>query len=156
MPGPAGDERPLGGETSPPTYPMALATGQFTLDADHDAMVRKTSGAPQRKDFDAHPIFGFIAALGGLGMPIETVFARCGGSIQAGPLLASSSLRFARPLKIGITYQVAGVVEGVTRKPSRRFGAADHLRLSIDVRDGDLLYSNLDLTIVLPIGARHE
>jgi hypothetical protein len=135
---------------------MVLATGRFRLDAEDDAMVRETSGAPERAAFEAHPIFGFIAALGGLGTPIETVFAQCGGSIRTGPLLASCALRFSRPLKIGITYQVAGIVEGVTRKPSRRFGAADHLRLSIDVRDGDVHYSNLHLTIVLPAGAPHE
>jgi hypothetical protein len=155
MPSPAGDDRHPAAKGTRPSYPMPLSIGQFRLDADDDTMVRETSSAPQRQAFEAHPIFGFIAALGGLGAPIETVFAQCGGSVQSGPLLASCSVRFSRPLQIGITYQVVGFIEAVTRKASRRFGAADHLRLNIDVRDGDIHYSNLHLTIVMPVETRH-
>lgn len=134
-------------------YPLSVPTGRFRLSSEQDALIRQTSGGAGGDGIDAHPVFGFVAAIGGLGMPIGDLFAQCGGSIEAGPLLAACDLRFARPLKVGITYQVDGMVETVVRKPSRRFGAADHLRLRIDVRDGDTAYSSLTLTIVMPIGA---
>jgi hypothetical protein len=135
-----------------PVYPLAIPTGHFRLDAEDDAMIRATSGGEPGNGEDAHPVFGFIAAIGGLGIPVGDVFTLCGGSIEAGPLLASSDLAFSRPLKVGVTYQVEGIVESVVRKASRRFGAADHIRLRIDVRDGATDYSRLTLTILMPVG----
>lgn len=152
MPNPIDRTESATGQPSP-AYPMAIPPGHFRLSAEADKMIRQTSFSAEAWEDEAHPVFGLVAAIGGIGIPIGEVFASCGGAIDQGPLLASCVLHFARPLKIGITYQVNGTVESVTRKPSRRFGAADHLRLCIDVRDGDTPYSRLTLTVVMPMGS---
>lgn len=133
-------------------FPIAIPTGDFRIDAESDLLIRQISQGPPGDGITAHPIFGFIASVGGLGIPIGTVFAWCGGSIAAGPLLASCDLRIARPLQVGITYQIKGQLLGLETKASRRFGRADHIALRIDIGRAEVHYSRLELTIVVPKG----
>lgn len=133
--------------------PAPIETGSFSLTPEDNAMIAASSGGNPSTDGTAHPIFAFIAAVGGLGVPIGDLLARHGGSIAAGPLLGRCAIRFERPLKVGLTYQVSGEVENVVRKTSRRFGETDHFTLRIDVRSGGQHYSSLMLTIIVPQGA---
>lgn len=98
-----------------PDGPVIVPPGRFELKASDDAKIRQICGAEAAIDGEAHPIFGFIAAIGGLGMPIGELFTRLSGAVEAGPLLASCVLYFSRPMKVGITYQVEGEVESLTR-----------------------------------------
>ncbi|MDB5722751.1 MAG: hypothetical protein JWP15_3369 [Alphaproteobacteria bacterium] len=131
--------------------PINLPPGHFALDADLDDRLRRDGAAPPREGDIAHPIFAFVGGIGGLGVPVGDAIALAGCSIGAGPLLASCDISIYRALKVGVTYQIAGRIAGKTRKPSRRFGAADHLLLSVSIAEGDVRFVDLDLKMIVPV-----
>ena len=132
--------------------PIDLPEGRFVLSEQVDDRLRAISGGPARLGDVAHPIFAFVAGIGGMGVPVAAAIAHGGCSIEAGPLLASCTIDFHRPMKVGQTYQVrASIVEKV-RKASRRFGAADHLLLRLALHGGDLHHVDLELRMIIPAG----
>ncbi|MFS0735669.1 hypothetical protein ABC347_01350 [Sphingomonas sp. 1P06PA] len=131
--------------------PFALPVGQYRIDGDTDAMVRTTSHAPDRIGDAAHPIMAFVAALGGLGAPIADVCVMLGSSISVGPLLASCTIQYDRPLRIDLTYEVHAMLTGLIRKPSRAYGAADHAKLVIRLERDGMRDAEVALTWVLPV-----
>ncbi|PXA84814.1 hypothetical protein DMC47_39350 [Nostoc sp. 3335mG] len=135
---------------APLPVPAPIEVGSFRLASEDNVMITASSGGKPLPGGMAHPIFGFVAAVGGLGIPIGDLLARHGGSIAAGPLLGRCAIRYEMPLKVGLTYQVSGEVESVVRKRSRRFGETDHFTLRIDVGSGGQHYSSLTLTIIVP------
>ncbi|MAM61291.1 hypothetical protein [Maritimibacter sp. UBA3975] len=126
-----------------------LPPGEFHLTPERDDRVRQMSGAPARLGARAHPIFAFVGALGGLPMPIKALSESLGLAFDQGPVLAGCVIDLTRPLEVGRRYTVAGRVEGITRKPSRRFGHADHLHLAIALGDG-APFTEIRLHIIFP------
>lgn len=126
-----------------------LPPGHFDLTAERDDRVRRMSGAPARQDNRAHPIFAFVGALGGLPLPIKALSESLGLAFDRGPVLAGCVIDLARPLEVGRRYSVAGRIEDIKRKPSRRFGAADHLHLAIALADG-VPFTEIRLHIIFP------
>ena len=142
---------PGGASIEATAYPMPLPLGHFPLDAELDDQLRADCGASPRRDGTAHPAMTFVAALGGAGLPVADILARCGCSIEAGPLLAACDLDWARPLQVSAVYQIAGAVTSKRRKPSRRFGSADHLALDFAIsRDGEL-HATVRLSMIVPV-----
>ena len=133
----------------PPHFPLAIPPGEYRLDAAVDDALRVTSGAAARVDDTAHPALAFVLALGGAGEEIATTLRRSGYSIELAPLLAGCEIRFSERLTVGTLYRVEGEVAGVTRKPSRRFGTADHLRLSYSFAADGRPVGTLSLTMVI-------
>lgn len=133
--------------------PMTLPAGSFLLLPELDDALRTTCGAAPRTGAVAHPALAFVAALGGSGLPVAEILTRCGCSIEAGPLLASCDLAWMHPLHVGATYRVEGEMTSRQRKPSRRFGAADHLVLSFAITLDGALYVTLKLRMIVPVVA---
>ncbi|MEC7761971.1 MAG: hypothetical protein VX874_08715 [Pseudomonadota bacterium] len=131
-----------------PAYP-ALAPGKFDLSAARDDAVRRMSGAPARTDDRAHPIFAFVGALGGLPMPIKDLSESLGLDFAGGPVLARCQIALTRPLLVDRTYRVTARVAAIERKPSRRYGHADHLHLAIALAD-DTPFTEIALHIIFP------
>jgi hypothetical protein len=129
-------------------YPV-IAPGSFDLSAARDDSVRRMSGAPSRTGDRAHPIFAFVGALGGLPEPIKDLSESLGLAFANGPVLARCQIALARPLLVNRTYRVTARVEAIERKPSRRFGHADHLHLVIALAD-DTPFTEIALHIIFP------
>jgi hypothetical protein len=134
--------------TDTTAYP-AIEPGSFDLFAARDDAVRRMSGAPARTDDRAHPIFAFVGALGGLPQPIKELSEGLGLAFADGPVLARCQIALARPLLIDRIYRVNARVEAIERKPSRRYGHADHLHLAIALAD-DTPFSEIALHIIFP------
>lgn len=132
--------------------PIGLPTGHFDLSPESDDRLRSLSGATPRDGSMAHPIFCFVAGIGGMGVPVAEAIARGGCSIEAGPLLASCTISCHRPMKVGLTYQVDAMIADKVRKESRRFGAADHLLFRLALSSGGTKYVDLELRMIVPAG----
>lgn len=113
-----------------------IAPGRFDLTPSRDDLVRRMSGAPERQDERAHPIFAFVGALGGLPLPIKALSEDLGLAFKAGPVLAQCEIDLFRPLEVGRSYAMDARIARIDRKASRRFGQADHLHLAISLSDG--------------------
>ncbi|MBV0911061.1 hypothetical protein [Anianabacter salinae] len=127
----------------------SLPLGRFDLTPERDDLVRRMSGAPVRLDMRAHPIFAFVGALGGLPLPIKDLSEGLGLAFDKGPVLAGCRIDITRPLEVARSYAVAARVEGIERKPSRRFGWADHLHLAIALSDS-APFTDIRLHIIFP------
>ncbi|MBV7407442.1 hypothetical protein [Maritimibacter sp. DP1N21-5] len=129
---------------------FTIPEGQFALTAEMDDRLRQMAGAGPRAGDGAHPIFALVGALGGLGLRIAELSRALGLDFDAGPVLARCRLDYDDRLRVGTTYRVAARVDEITRKPSRVFGQADHLHLSIMLHD-DRPVSRARLHIVFPV-----
>jgi hypothetical protein len=131
--------------------PIVLPTGRYALTAATDDAIRGGCGAPARVGQAAHPIMAFIAAVGGLGASVAEVCRLCGSSVDVGPVLASCAIRYPREMRIDQEYRVEARLADVARKPSHRFGAADHARLEIALMQGEDIHAEVSLHWILPV-----
>jgi len=130
---------------------FAIPDGHYRLDAALDDRLRAITGAPPRgPDGRAHPIFAFVMALGGMGLRIADLSQRLGLNFGAGPVLAGCKMDYRAALLTGHDYAVAARIEALERKPSRRFGTADHLRLCIALSRGGTPCAETRLHIIFP------
>ena len=132
--------------------PISLPTGHFLLSGEVDDEIRAISGGPARDGAVAHPVFAFVAGIGGMGVPVAEAIARGGCSIEAGPLLASCAIALHRPMRVGVSYQVEAMIADKARKSSRRFGAADHLLFKLELSSDGTKYVDLELRMIVPAG----
>ena len=112
---------------------LAVPPGSFDLTAAADDALRAAAQAPPRAGDAAHPGFAFVMALGGMGWRIGEVCGALGLDFASGPVLVSCRIGWLAPLRTGARYHIAARVEGIERRASRSFGAADHLTLRIAV-----------------------
>lgn len=126
------------------------AEGRFHLSAAADDRVRALSGAPPRIGDAAHPVFAYLGALGGLPQPIGDWSRALGLGFDLGPVLGSCVIDFPGRLRTGQDYAVRAEVTAITRKPSRRFGAADHAAFVIALCQQQEV-SILRFTMITPV-----
>jgi len=129
------------------TFPI----GRFALTAAMDDRVRALSDAPPRDDDSAHPIFAYIGALHGLSLPIGDWSRAMGLGFDHGPVLGSCVMEYPGRLRTGQEYDVLAEVTAITRKPSRRFGQADHAAFVIALAQADSPVSILRFTMITPV-----
>lgn len=127
-----------------------LPGGTYTIEPwkawlTHDAVL-----APEDREV-AHPIFVFLAATGGMGLSWDELFAWFGSSSADGPMFGDCQMEFIRPLLIGSTYQVSGVIESVVRKHGRRAGVFDLVNYLLELHDDEgQLVATCRNSLVLP------
>jgi len=131
---------------------MAVPDGSYLLSAAMDDALRGACGAPARgADGVAHPAFAFVMALGGMGVDVATLCARFGLPFDTGAMLGRCRLRYARPLAVDVRYLVQARLVTRQRKPSRRFGAAEHLTLAMALSCAGVLHAEVELTMIVPL-----
>lgn len=136
----------------PAATPITIPRGQYRLDRALDDGIRAAARAPARASDDrrAHPIFAFLAALGGMGVPVAELCRMCGSSIDDGPVLARTSIDHGPPMEVDRDYVVGGEVSAITRKPSRRFGQADHVDIRLHVESDGRRFADVTLSWIMP------
>lgn len=83
--------------------------------------------------------------------PIGDFSRDLGLAFDAGPVLGECRLSFPGTLLVGETYRATVEVLDLTRKPSRRFGQADHLTLAITLSDAAGPASILEFRMITPV-----
>jgi hypothetical protein len=127
--------------------------GRYDVTAALDERLRSAARAPGRHDAEsAHPIMAFVAALGGMGMSIRELSEALGLAFAQGPVLGGCHIRLHRPVAVDKSYLIDTRVSVLQRKPSRRFGLADHLTLAFEVTDGSDRVCDVELAMVFPGG----
>lgn len=127
-----------------------IPPGVFDLSATLDDAIRSSCAAPVRGGVEAHPIFAFIAALGGMGSRVGDVCRALGLAFDSGAVLGRCRIDYDAPLTIDTRYDVATSVVALERKSSRRFGAADHLTLGMTVSADGNRRARVRLTTIMP------
>lgn len=116
-----------------------LPGGEFHIGADADRRLCESLYTQPAADGHAHPIWAYIATQSGMGLSVDGLLALCDFDAKDGPMLGSSDTVHHAPLRTGQTYRVAGRIEKLTRKHSRKLGVMDVLdyRLTLSRASGE-------------------
>ena len=114
-----------------------FAPGAYTIQRHEDVLLRDLLDAPAGDGPVAHPLWGMLAALRGLGDDVDGILAVAGARVDEGPVIASCELEYERPLEVGVPYAVTGHVTGLERKHGRRTGPFDLYTFVIELATAD-------------------
>lgn len=130
----------------------SIPAGDYHLSAALDDEIRAGCAGPQRRAGEAHPIFAFVVAIGGMGRPIGDVCRDLDLAFDSGAVLGRCRIDYDRPLDVDVDYRVDASIVNLERKKSRRFGAADHLTLRMTLSAGQDAHAHVELTTIMPGG----
>jgi hypothetical protein len=68
---------------------------------------------------EAHPLWAYIATQRGIDISVAELCALADFDVADGPMLGSTELTYAGPLKVGVDYEVRGEILGIVRKEGR-------------------------------------
>ncbi len=127
-------------------------TKNFTITAEENAALCKSTGVEPAADGTAHPIYYYIATQVAMGKTVAGVCETCEFDVDDGPMMGSSGVRFTEQLIVGQAYKVTGEILSLVRKKSRKLGVMDVLtyRLRLHPADGGDAVLETDNVWVLP------
>ena len=102
-------------------------TEPYVITAAQNAELCRSTQIEPAGDGTAHPIYYYVATQVAMGKTVAELCALCDFDVQEGPMMASSEVRFARPLKADTPYRVSGEILSLVRKRSRKLGVMDVL-----------------------------
>ncbi|MES2156276.1 MAG: hypothetical protein V4523_00325 [Pseudomonadota bacterium] len=113
-------------------------TTVFTISAEENAALCRSTGIEPASDGTAHPIYYYVATQVAMGKTVSGVCEACEFDVDDGPMMGSSGVRFDAPLMVGTSYKVTGEILSLIRKRSRKLGVMDVLtyRLRLHLLDG--------------------
>lgn len=127
-------------------------TDVFTISAEENATLCRSTGVEPAADGSAHPIYYYIATQVAMGKTVAGVCETCEFDVEDGPMMGSSGVRFEGHLKVGEDYKVTGEILSLVRKKSRKLGVMDVLtyRLRLHPAAGGDAVAETDNVWVLP------
>lgn len=127
-------------------------TAIFTISAEENAALCRSTGIEPANDGTAHPIYYYIATQVAMGKTVAGVCETCEFDVEDGPMMGSSGVRFAKSLQVGQDYRVTGEILSLVRKKSRKLGVMDVLtyRLRLHPAEGGKAVLETDNVWVLP------
>jgi hypothetical protein len=110
----------------------------FTISAEENAQLCRSTGVEPANDGTAHPIYYYIATQVAMGKTVAGVCETCEFDVDDGPMMGSSGVVFDTPLMVGESYKVTGEILSLIRKRSRKLGVMDVLtyRLRLNTLEG--------------------
>jgi hypothetical protein len=113
-------------------------TETYTITAEQNAALCRSTGVEPASDGTAHPIYYYIATQVAMGKTVAGVCETCEFDVEDGPMMGSSGVRFSAPLRVDEPYKVGGEILSLVRKRSRKLGVMDVLtyRLRLNRLDG--------------------
>lgn len=112
-----------------------FAGGRFTVAPFEHWLTCDAVGAEPTREGVAHPMFVYYAALGGMGIDLDELFALVGATADDGVMFGEATIDVATPMTVGATYEVQGTITDVVRKSGRRAGVFDVVTFALDVLD---------------------
>jgi hypothetical protein len=98
--------------TFPPAPDVAGAsldgTKIFTITAEENADLCRSTGVEPAADGSAHPIYYYIATQVAMGKTVAGVCETCEFDVDDGPMMGSSGVKFTEALMVGQSYKVTG------------------------------------------------
>ncbi len=128
----------------------AIPSGSYRLSAQLDDDIRRACASPARGVDEAHPIFAFVMAVGGMGKRIGDICRELGLGFDSGAVLGRCRIDYDRPIRVDTDYRVDARILQLERKASRRFGAADHLTLRMTMSAAEQPHAYVELTTIMP------
>ena len=124
----------------------------FTVSADENDRLCRSTGVEPASDGSAHPIWYYVATQVAMGKTVAGVCETCEFDVDDGPMMGSSGARFSGPIMVGEPYKVSGEILGLVRKRSRKLGVMDVLtyRLRLHPAAGGDAILETDNVWVLP------
>lgn len=110
----------------------------FTISAEENAALCRSTGMEPAADGTAHPIYYYIATQVAMGKTVAGICETCEFDVDDGPMMGSSGVSFDAPLRVGESYKVTGEILGLVRKKSKKLGVMDVLtyRLRLHTLNG--------------------
>ncbi len=127
-------------------------TKLFTITAEENAALCRSTGVEPAIDGSAHPIYYYVATQVAMGKSVAGICETCEFDVDDGTMMGSSGVRFAAPLMVGESYKVTGEILSLVRKLSRKLGVMDVLtyRLRLHPAAGGDAVLETDNVWVLP------
>ena len=127
-------------------------TESYTISAQENAALCRSTGIEPAADGSAHPIYYYIATQVAMGKSVAGVCETCEFDVEDGPMMGSSAVNFSAPLMVGESYKVTGEILSLVRKKSRKLGVMDVLtyRLRLHPEAGGDAVLETDNVWVLP------
>jgi hypothetical protein len=110
-------------------------TEPYVITREQNAALCRSTGVQPAADGTAHPIYYYIATQVAMGKTVAGVCATCEFDVEDGPMMGSSGVVFAAPLRVGVPYRVTGEILGLVRKRSRKLGVMDVLEYRLRLHD---------------------
>lgn len=85
-------------------------------------------------DVVAHPVMAWMAAVGGMGMSWDELFAWFGSTADDGPMFGEHRTTFHARLRVGATYRVGGEITSLDHKIGRS-GSFDVVGYQLELQD---------------------
>lgn len=102
-------------------------TDAYVISAQENEALCRSTGIEPADDGTAHPIYYYVATQVAMGKSVAELCAVCDFDVDDGPMMGSSEVRFATPLRTGLPYRVSGEILALQRKRSRKLGVMDVL-----------------------------
>jgi hypothetical protein len=124
----------------------------FTITAEENADLCRSTGVEPAADGSAHPIYYYIATQVAMGKTVAGVCETCEFDVDDGPMMGSSGVKFTESLMVGQSYKVTGEILSLVRKASRKLGIMDVLtyRLRLHKKADGFCILETDNVWVLP------
>jgi hypothetical protein len=125
-------------------------TKLFTISAEENAALCRSTGTEPAADGTAHPIYYYIATQVAMGKTVAGVCETCEFDVEDGPMMGSSGVVFQAPLKVGESYRVTGEIVSLVRKASRKLGVMDVLeyRLRLHRQTGEQVLETTNVWVL--------
>jgi hypothetical protein len=101
-------------------------------------------------DTQPHPVMAWMAAVGGMGVTWDELFAWFDATADDGPMFGEHRTTLHAPLRSGETYRVSGKVTSVDRKTGRRAGTFDIVGYELYLHDEQEHVATCWNSLVLP------
>ena len=83
----------------------------------------------------ANPMYVYYAALAGMGISLDELFALVGATADDGVMFGEAGIEVHEPLVVGATYRVSGTITDIERKSGRRAGVFDIVSFALELHD---------------------
>ncbi|MGM7666528.1 hypothetical protein [Microbacterium sp. A93] len=123
--------------------------GSYTLEPWRAWLLADALGADPW-DEQPHPVMAWMAAVGGMGMTWDELFAWFDATADDGPMFGEHETTLHVPLKPAVTYRVSGKITSFDRKTGRRAGTFDVVGYELSLHDGQEHVATCWNSLVLP------
>ncbi len=109
--------------------------GTFTVEPYQNWLTNDVVLAPQRDDDLAHPMYCYYAALAGMGISLDELFALAHATADDGVMFGEAEIELVAPMRVGVTYTVRGTFTSVVRKEGKKAGVFDIVAFALELVD---------------------
>ncbi|MEM7610412.1 MAG: hypothetical protein AAF270_01960 [Pseudomonadota bacterium] len=114
-----------------------LPVGSYRVALHESWLANDAMYAAQSDVTTLHPMFLYFAAIRGMGLTLEELFALFGASASDGPMLGETEISQERSMHVDTAYTVHGKIADVQRKHGARVATMDLVTVDFEIRLGD-------------------